>query len=141
MVATLAQNTKPKLAVIKQQSSTDTCCSNNLGVWQIDPTTIAGSRVQIKLKFLASLQLDALPLELPEPKLRSLHIGQDPDRAANSMLKCPDHLDAFRVIGVRPMAKIESEYVGTCLGQLRQHLRCGAGWADRRDDFCAPMAA
>ena len=81
------------------------------------------------------------PEKLPTRSFRSLHVGENADRALEAILELADQCEARGVILVRAVAEIEPEHIGAGLEQARQHLGRRAGRAKRGDDLGAPPAA
>ena len=71
---------------------------------------------------MAGLQMDAASAEAADTELRTLHVGQDADRAVKFFLQFADHGEAGGVVQVRAVGEIKPEHVGTCLEQAGHGL-------------------
>ena len=90
---------------------------------------------------MAGLQMDAATAEAADAEFRTLHVGQDADRAVEFFLQFADHGEAGGVVRVRAVGEIQPEHVGAGLEQAGHGLQRGTGGAERGDDLGAAAAA
>ena len=97
--------------------------------------------VEVEPELLAGLQMHATAAEAADAQFRTLHVGQDADRAVELCLQLADHGEAGGVVLVRAVGEIQPEHIGAGLEQARQHLRRRTGGAERGDDLGATATA
>ena len=95
---------------------------DDLGVRQVDTLRVAGRGVEVEAECLAGLQMDPAAAEAPDAQLRTLHVGQDADRAVEFFFQFADHGEAGGVVLVRAVGEIQPKHVGAGLEQAGHGL-------------------
>ena len=80
-----------------------------------------------------------VPVQIPQPQLRSLKVGQDRDMRAQALCGLPDAGNGLGVRLVIAVAHIHAEGVRAMLDQLRDDL-CAAGGGAQRRQYLARAA-
>ena len=71
---------------------------------------------------MTGLQMDAATAEAADAEFRTLHVGQDADRAVEFFFQFADHGEAGGVVRVRAVGEIQPKHVGAGLEQAGHGL-------------------
>ena len=77
-------------------------------------------------------------VEVADPHLRALEVGDQGERSPGRLLRCPDEPGALAVIVVRSVREVEPRSVHPGRDQPREHVLTGRGGPDRADDLRSP---
>ena len=136
-----AHDAQPHLPVIQQDRGVGGEHVEDLGMRDADARGIARRPVQVETEALAAREFGPPAGEFADPELRSLEIGQDPDRPADLRFDCADHGVAHAMVRAAAVAEIEAKHIGAGLEQRADGRRVRAGRPQGRDDLGAAVAA
>jgi len=83
---------------------------------------------------LAARENDWL-LQVPDPKLRALQVGDQRDRTADLRGDLAHEPGALRVLGVRAVRQVETHRVDAGADEIRQPVCIGGRRSERRHDL------
>ena len=141
MVAAVARNAQPQLAIVQQQRCAGRRHADDLRVGQLHAPGPARRGVQIEPESLAGAEMHPAAAEAADAQLGSLYVGQQADRAAHGLLQRTDDGDVGGVVLVAAVGEIEAEDVGAGVKEAGNHLGRGAGGAQGCHDLGAAVAA
>src|SRR5205807_2955716 len=75
------------------------------------------------------------------PELRSLHVGQYPDRASQFLLHLANLGEPLAVLFMRTVAEVEAKHIDAGQEERTNHLRAGAGRPEGGDDLGVASAS
>ena len=84
--------------------------------------------------------MDGPGRKISDPDFRALQISQHTERSRNLLFDGTNDAVDFSVIVVAAMAEVETEYVGTFLGERLDYLRRRTGRPEGRDNFSISAA-
>jgi hypothetical protein len=95
----------------------------NLRVRELDALAVAGRGVAVERKGLAAGELDGAMLEIAEPELWALQVGQNADGAVAFRLDAADDLHQLAHPCVRGVAHVDAKNVRAGAEQLFDRFR------------------
>ena len=128
------------LAVVDQQAGVLFDRLEQFGVRQFDAGRIPQLLLPVEHEHVPVDELGRAILEFADPKLRTLKVEQDRDRAMLRLLERADRIDQLGFLGLAAVAHVDAEGVGARLHQRADHVRAGRCRAQGGQDLHLALA-